>query len=140
MWRHFQVDFSPDKFYISPMRIVPKELRQRAIKAYKTGRYTQAHLAEVYGVTRKTINNWLKIERTEHRSEALPRGHRRECFTEEEKKHLLLLVKNRPDLTLKQLRVMTGKNCTIQTIHNTLHRLGLFLKKLSKPRNKSVRM
>jgi transposase len=122
------------------MRILPKEFRQRAIKAYKTGRYTQAHLAEVYGVTRKTINNWLKIERTEQRYESLPRGHRRESFTEEEKKRLILLVEERPDLTLEQLRAMVGKDCTIQTVHNTLRRLGIFLKKLSGPLSKHVRM
>ena len=122
------------------MSIIPKELRQRAIAAYKTGRYTQLHLAEVYGVTRKTISNWLRIERTEHRSEPLPRGHRRESFTDEEKKRLMLFVKERPDLTLEQLLVMVGKDCTIQTVHNTLRRLGFFLKKLSRPGNRRARM
>ena len=122
------------------MSILPKELRQRAIAAYKTGRYTQLHLAEVYGVTRKTIINWLRIERTEHRSEPLPRGHRRESFTDEEKERLMQLVKERPDLTLEQLRAMVGASCTIQTVHNTLRRLGFFLKKLSSPGNKNGRM
>jgi Transposase and inactivated derivatives len=122
------------------MRIITKELRQRALSAYKTGRYTQAHLAEVYGVTRKTISNWLRIERAEQRVEPLPRGHRRESFSGEEKERLVLLVKQRPDMTLEQLRDSMGKDCTIQTVHNTLRRLGFFLKKLSAPVNKSVRI
>ena len=113
------------------MRILCKELRQRAIKAYKTGQYTQAHLAEVYGVSRKTINNWVRIERTEHRCESLPRGHRRESFTDEEKKRLTQLVKENPGMTLEQLRATMNKNCTIQTVHNTLRRLDYFLKKNS---------
>lgn len=121
------------------MRIISKELRQRALTAYKTGRYTQAHLAEVYGVTRKTIGNWLRIERTEQRVEPLPRGHKRESFSEEEKERLIVLIKQRPDLTLEQIRSIMNQKCTIQTVHNTLRRLGFFLKKLSGPANKSVR-
>jgi transposase len=113
------------------MRIIIKEIRQRAIAAYKTGRFTQAHLAEVYGVTRKTVSNWLRIERTEHRVEPLPRGHKRESFSAEEKERLILLIKQRPDITLYQIREAMGNKCTIPTVHNTLRRLGLFLKKNS---------
>ena len=122
------------------MRIIHKELRQRALKAYKTGRYTQAHLAEVYGVTRKTISNWLRIERTESRVEPLPKGHRRECFTEEEKIRVVALVREKPDITLEQIRTVMNKDCTLPTVHNTLRRLGYVLKKLSEPANKNRKM
>ena len=111
------------------MRISSKEFRDRAIEAYKSGCYTQALIAEVFGVTRKTISNWLRIERTEQRTEPLPRGHKRESFTDEEKDRLIQLVKEKPDLTLVQLRTLIGKNCSIKTVHNTLRRLNLYLKK-----------
>jgi transposase len=122
------------------MRIVPKDTRQRALAACKTGQYTQEHVAKIYGVCRKTIVNWLKIERTEQRHEPLPRGHKSEAFTDEEKSHLILIVKANPDLTLEQIREKTGKKCSIQTIHNTLKRIGFLLKKHYGPANKSVRI
>lgn len=118
------------------MGYIKKEVRQRALAAYKSGDYTQAHLAKVYGVTRKTINNWVRIERTEQRDAPLPKGHRRESFTAEEKQRLLLLVQEKPDLTLEQIRARMGKDCTLATVHNTLRRLGVFLKKNS-PRQRT---
>jgi transposase len=118
------------------MRIIHKELRLRALKAYSTGRYTQSHLAEVYGVTRKTISNWLRIERTEGRVEPLPKGHRRESFTDEEKVLMVELIKAKPDLTLEQIRSLLDKDCTLPTVHNALRRLGCILKKLSGPASK----
>ncbi|MDR2503504.1 MAG: IS630 transposase-related protein [Deltaproteobacteria bacterium] len=122
------------------MRIISKELRQRAISAYKTGCYTQEHLAEVYGVARRTIGNWLRIERMEQRMEPLPRGHRRESFSPAEKELLILLMKKQPDMTLEQIRDSMMKTCSIQTVHNTLRRLGFFLKKIPAPVNKQVRI
>lgn len=121
------------------MRKITPELRQRALEAYKTERYTQAHLADIFGVTRKTINNWVRIERTESRNVPLPKGHRKQSFSEEDKRRLVLLVSERPDLTLEQLRELMGKKCTLPTVHNTLQRLGFFLKKLLGPANKAVR-
>lgn len=119
---------------------ITKELRQRALAAYATNRYTQSHLADIFGVTRKTINNWVRIERMESRSEPLPKGHRRQSFSEEDKRKLVLLVSERPDLTLEQLRELMGKDCTLPTVHNTLQRLGFFLKKLYGPANKAERI
>jgi transposase len=110
------------------------------LAAYKTGRHTQSHLADIFGVTRKTINNWVRIERTESRGTPLPKGHRRQSFSEQDKQRLALLVTERPDLTLKQLRELMGKDCTLPTVHNTLQRLGFFLKKLSGPANKTARI
>lgn len=122
------------------MRITPPDTRQRALAACKTGQYTQAHVAEIFGVCRKTIVNWLKIEKTEQRSAPLPRGHKAEAFTDAEKAQLILIVKANPDLTLEQIRKRTGKDCAIQTIHNTLKRLGFVLKKLYEPASRSVKI
>lgn len=121
------------------MKKITSELRQRALEVYKTGRYTQLQIADIFGVTRKTINNWVRIQRTESRNTPLPKGHRRQSFSEEEKQRLVLLVTEKPDLTLEQLRALMGKDCTLPTVHNTLQRLGFFLKKLCGPANKTVR-
>lgn len=71
---------------------------------------------------------------------SLPRGHRAEAFTGAEKARLILIVKANPDLTLEQIREKTGKDCAIQTIHNTLKRLGFILKKHYEPASKSVKI
>jgi transposase len=116
------------------MKITPADTRQRALAACKTGQYTQELVARMFNVCRKTLVNRLKIERTEQRSAPLPRGHKSEAFSDAEKSHLILIIKANPDLTLQQIREKTGKNCSIQTIHTTLKRLGLHLKNTTSQR------
>jgi transposase len=44
------------------MAIANKELRIRAVEAYKTGAFTQQQVAKAYRVHYKTIQNWLKAD------------------------------------------------------------------------------
>lgn len=44
------------------MTIASKELRIKAVEAYKTGKFTQQQLADAYCVHYKTIQNWLKAD------------------------------------------------------------------------------
>ncbi|MDR2055629.1 MAG: helix-turn-helix domain-containing protein, partial [Desulfovibrio sp.] len=44
------------------MPTASKDTRERAVEAYKTGRFTQQQLAEAYCVHYKTIQNWLKAD------------------------------------------------------------------------------
>ena len=121
---------------VFPMGIATQEIRKKAIAAYKTGRYSQRHLADVYGVHIKTIANWIRIERTEQRLSPLPRGHNPEAFNTEDKQSLVQLVRENPHLTLAQIRECLNKSCSLQTIHNTLARLGIRMRKYEPARRR----
>jgi transposase len=107
------------------MRTAPREVRRKAVAEYRTGRYTQKALADAYGVHARTIANWIRIAEREHRYTSLPRGHRPASFTEEDKRLLAGVIAEHPDFTLRQLREMMDKKCSLQTIRNTLVRLGV---------------
>jgi transposase len=99
-------------------------LRERNRFVFSGRPITQKELADVYGVHEKTIANWVRIAEREQRFTPLPRGHYPEAFTEEDKKALIVILTAQTDLTLEQLRDKMEKNCSLQTIHNTLIRLG----------------
>ena len=56
------------------MAIASKELRTKAVEAYKTGKFTQQQLADAYGVHYKTIQNWLKADANGEGQEPKKRG------------------------------------------------------------------
>lgn len=67
------------------MAIASKELRVKAVEAYKTGKFTQQQLADAYDIHYKTIQNWLKAD--VNNEDQIPKKHgcRLRIFTKEEK-------------------------------------------------------
>src|SRR5438046_10593109 len=54
--------------------------------------------------------------------------------------HMRALLRQKPDLTLKEVRWAAGLNCTLQAIHYVLQKMGLTYKKRdSGPANKTDR-
>jgi len=113
------------------MAIASKELRVKAVDAYKTGKFTQKQLADAYGVHYKTIQNWLKADARGEDQTPKPRGHRPRIFTESEEKELILILNDNPSITLEDIKLKFNKTCSISVIHRTLQRLGFTYKKIS---------
>lgn len=71
---------------------------------------------------------------------ALPRGHRISMFSAEERKQLVELLEKRPDITLDEIRMHFGKQCSLNAVHKIVKALGfVFKKKLSERRNRIAR-
>jgi len=113
------------------MGIATAEVRERAIKAYDAGNGTQADIAKFYGVDLATFQRWLQRYRQTGRASPLPRGHNPAALDPRKMERLDKLVREKPDLTLEQLREILHVRCSLVAIHNALQRLGYRFKKNS---------
>lgn len=114
------------------MSIATPEIRKRAIEAYKSGKGTQQHIADLFGVHLQTFRNWLREYEREGRLKPRTRGHMRQALSEEEKEQLRIIIMEKNDLTLEEMRERLKKNCSIVAIWRELKRQGLRYKKNSK--------
>ena len=110
------------------MKIASQEIRTLAIKAYDSGIPPQ-QIAETLGYHLNSINRWLRAYQTEGRVKALPRGHRISMFSAEERKQLVELLEKRPDITLDEIRMHFGKQCSLNAVHKIVKALGFVFKK-----------
>ena len=92
------------------MSIATKDIRQRAIEAYKKGNSTQARIAQSYGVDIRTFQRWLARFAATGESAPQPRGHRLALFRGARLAALDRLVQDRPDATLEDLRAASKAN------------------------------
>lgn len=111
------------------MAIANKELRVRAVEAYKTGAFTQQQLAKAYCVHYKTIQNWLRADANGEGQTPKQRGCRPRIFNKDEEIELVLLIRDNPSITLEEIKVKFNKTCNTSVVHRTLRRLGITYKK-----------
>ena len=111
--------------------IASKEVRQRAIEAYRSGNGSQEHIAKLYRVSKRAFQKWLVAYREEGRVDPLPRGHNPPSFSGNNLIALDKYVETHPDTTLAELQdaFVDRVTCSDVTIHNTLKRLGWTYKK-----------
>lgn len=113
------------------MGIASSDVRERAIEAYEAGNGSQAEIARFYGVDISTFQRWLQRYRQIGLAAPLPRGHNPPALSEEQMLQLDMLVRQRSDATLEQLRESLGVSCSLVAVHNALKRLGYRFKKNS---------
>ena len=93
---------------------------------------TQQQLADIFGFHRTAIVRWVREYRKEGTLEPRVRGHMAKAFSNEEKERLAVMVEEKPDLTLEEIRKALSKNCSLVAVHRELKRLGFCYKKTLK--------
>ena len=121
------------------MSIATKDIRRRAIEAYKKGNSTQARIAQSYSVDIRTFQRWLARFAATGESAPQPRGHRLALFRGDRLAALDRLAQDRPDATLEELRAASKANGSIMAVKRALDRLGYRYKKRSMPANKTAK-
>ena len=114
------------------MKAASTEIRTKVIKAYLEKKATPKKLAEIFGYSHATICNWIRSYKTENRLSPKPSGHRKSCFSDEEKTQLRELLEKEVDITLEEIRQHFCKNCSLVAIHKLVIKLGFVFKKNSK--------
>lgn len=111
--------------------ISSKDVRRRAIEAYRSGHGSQTHIAQTFGISRRTFQLWLRDYHQEGRLEPHPRGHNPAKFSGTMLTALDTHVEKHPDATLVEIQTEFSDrvSCSDVTIHNTLQRLGWRYKK-----------
>lgn len=113
------------------MSIATPEIRKIAVEAYLSGKATQQQLADILGFHRTAIVRWVREFRKDGRLEPQVRGHMLKAFSAEESERLFAMVRDKPDLTLEEIREAFSKNCSLMAVHRELKRLGFRYKKNS---------
>lgn len=111
------------------MPIASKDTRERAVAAYRTGKYTQSEVAQMYGIHYKTLQNWLRCD--ERGDEQIPnkRGCPKPALTEDDKTFIKELVLVNPSITIRCIICELGKNVSVSVVHKALRELGFTYKK-----------
>ena len=113
------------------MSIASPEIRKIAVEAYLSGKASQQQLADIFGFHRTAIVRWVREYRKDGKLAPRVRGHMAKAFSDEEKERLALMVDEKPDLTLEEIREVFSKNCSLVAVHRELKRLGFRYKKNS---------
>ena len=111
------------------MGIATQQVRQRAIEAYRSGKGTQQHIADMFGIGLRTFARWWNQFQYHGQTAPRPRGHNPPALNEKEMKALDKLIQKHPDLTLAQMRDALGKDCSLVAIHYATLRLDWRYKK-----------
>ena len=123
------------------MRTLSLDLRERILASYDHEEGTRDEIARRYRVSLGMVKKLLQQRR--RTGQIGPRHHhsgRKPIIVDAHQRQMQTLLGRKPDLTLKELRVAVGLDCTLPAIHYVLKKLGLTYKKRhSEPASKIVR-
>ena len=112
-----------------------KDLRAKAIAAYKSGRGNQRAVAELFGIGEASLRRWLALERDTGTLAARPPGPRpgSRAFNAEGLEQLRGLVAEMPDGSAQEtvhiFKERHGLVVSRSSVHRVLVQLGLTRKK-----------
>lgn len=111
------------------MSIASPEIRKIAVSAILSGKATPGQLADILGFHRSTLVRWVREYKTDGKLAPQTRGHMPRTFSPEERERLGVMIKEKPDLTLKEIREAFSKDCSLMAVHRELKRLDFRYKK-----------
>jgi transposase len=112
------------------MKTLSIDLRERILSTYDKNDVTRQEVADRYCVSLGMVKKLIQQRRKT--GDINPRHHysgRKPVIISEHRKQLKDLIKDQPDMTLKELRDSLKLDCSIQAIHYVLVDMGLTYKK-----------
>jgi transposase len=114
------------------MKTYSQDLRERVVRACDEGRGTRQQIADLFGVSVSWVRRLLQRRRQTGSFAARPRGGSEPRKMDPPRcARLVVLVAERPDATLAELRDRLGAPVHVSTLCRALARLGLPVKKKS---------
>lgn len=107
-----------------------KDLREAAVAAVKEGRGSKSAIAAMFGITRKTLYLWLKVDAAG--GEQVPkseRGHPPCILQELDYAKIYSTLKEKPFTTCAEMIELLGVSCSVETMRRAYHKLGFTHKK-----------
>ena len=106
------------------------DLRKRILKAYDRGDVSREQVARRFEVSLGMVKKLIQQRR--HTGSIAPLHHRsgrKPVILDSHRRDMRVLLAKQPDLTLEEIRVRVGLQCTVQAIHYVLVDMGLTYKK-----------
>ncbi len=115
------------------------DIRERIVKAYDQGGVNRQEVADRFDVSLGMVKKLLRqrkllgnIESMDYKSGNKPK------ITPEHKERMKVILLEKADITLEELKVKLEIDCTIQAIHYALAGMGMsYKKRLSEPLNRT---
>jgi len=112
------------------MKTLSLDLRERIVAAYDAEEGSREEIGRRFRVSLGMVKKLLaQRRRTGEIGPLHYRCGRKPLFTEEHRQRLQQMLKQRPGLTLEQMRKALTIECTLPAIHYVLVKLGLTYKK-----------
>jgi transposase len=111
-------------------KVVSLDLRERILASYDQEEGTRAEIAKRYRVSLGMVKKLLQQRR--HTGEIGARYHRcgrQPLIRESHRRQMGRLLRQQPDLTLRELRLAVALDCSLPAIHYALEAMGLTYKK-----------
>ena len=109
------------------------DLRCKVLEAYQSGEGSVQEISSIFSVSTSFVNRLLKRYRETKSVAPKPHGGGHPpAFTEEHCDTLKAHLQDHPDATLEELRTVCGMVCSLETVSQTLKRLGITRKKNAK--------
>ncbi len=122
-------------------RTISLDLRERILGAYDEGKATRDQVARRFRVSLGMVKKLIQQRR--HSGDIRARHHlagRKPLIEAAHQEKMGLLLKQKPDLSLRELREALGLKCSVQAIHVVLTKMEMTLeKRLSVPAGKIAR-
>lgn len=112
------------------MGYASKDLREAAVAAIKEGKGSKSYVARFFGITRKTLRSWLKIDADG--GEQVPkseRGHPPCILNETDYANIYSILKETPFTTCAEMITRLNLSCSAETMRRAYHKLGFTHKK-----------
>lgn len=110
------------------MKTASSDIRLVVIRAHRAG-LPRKLICELVGYHVNTVNRWIRDYENDSRISPKNKGHRRAVFSNDELDRLRVLIEDRPDITLNEIREVFGKTCSLSSVYNHVRRLGFGLRK-----------
>lgn len=124
------------------MKALSLDLRERILSTYDKEQCTREQVAKRFRVSLGMVKKLIQQRR--HKGEIGSLRHlcgRKPRILDSHRLQMRSMLKNKPDMTLKELREAVALDCTLPAIHYALEDMGLtYKKRLSMPASKSAKM
>lgn len=114
------------------MNAYSKDLRQKAIELYKTGKYSKLKISQMLEITYKTMWGWVKIYNETGNYEPNPPKRIGRLRAFDDKELVLEFLKHNPDASGKDMRDALAPHISDTAFYNTLARMKITYKKRGK--------
>lgn len=111
----------------------PIELRTRVMDSIESG-MSPSDASKIFKVSPRAIHNWKKLKEQQGNLNPRPRDAigKASVISAEQREEICKLVRSHPDLTLQEIKDITGVPITIQRISSILLESGFTYKKNAK--------
>lgn len=112
------------------MKTLSLDIRKRILDCYDMRKYTRDEIARRFCVSLGMVKKLVRQRKTTGEiGDLYHRAGRKPTITESHRREMAEAIRERPDMTLAELRERVGLGCSVVAIHYALDAMGMTYKK-----------